>query len=100
MRKKVAALFGAHVGEGLGDGVTKRLLGARLGAAQGGFDLGPHQLDGIQIRAVGRQISETCTGLREHLCDEGGFVRGEVVHDHDGARGKFGNEHLLHVGFE
>jgi hypothetical protein len=41
--------------KGLLDGAEQFGIGPGLGLAQGGFDLGPHHLDRIEVGAVGRK---------------------------------------------
>ena len=52
------------------------------------FDLGPHFLDGIQIRAIGRKVQQSYTFRFQNLPDGFYMVRAHIIHHNDVARSK------------
>jgi hypothetical protein len=87
-------------GQRLRDGVLKSLPGASLDCAQGGFELRPATLDRRQIGRIWRQILQPCPRLFNGLADASGFVRPQVVHDHDVSRAQRRAEDLCHIDAE
>ena len=59
------------------------------------LELGEHLLDRVQVGRVWRQVEELGLGGADRLTDDGTFVAGQVVHDHDVARSQCRHEELL-----
>lgn len=72
-----------------GSGLTYRCLKLREG-----------HLDGVEVRAVSRQVLKVCAAGGDGLFDASDFVGGEVVAYYQIARSQFGAEHLANVGQE
>ena len=51
-----------------------------------GFDFGEHQLDGVKVRAVGREIEQLHPCAFEALADARDFMSWQIVDDDDAAR--------------
>ena len=64
------------------------------------FDLGEDLFDRVQVRRVFRQEEEFGAGGADELTHRFGFVTAEIVHDHDVAGTKRGDEDLLDLGPE
>ena len=56
--------------------------------------------DGVEVRAVGREVIEFGTCRLNELTDPLTFVAGEVVHDDDVAWAQFWYEDLLDISLE
>ena len=83
------------------EGVPERVTGAGGSFAQERLQLGEGLLDRVQVGGVGRQVERARSTCRpDRLGDAGHLVSGQVVHDHDIARGQLRHEHLLDVGAE
>ena len=67
-------------------------------AARKGFELRKRQLDGIEVRAVGRQKPEARADAFDGGLHLGLLVHGEVIEDDHITRPQRGDEHLLDVG--
>ena len=63
-------------------GCPRDLDGSLCGCSEQGLELGECVLDGVEVRAVGRQEEQTGTGGFDGLADSGAFVAGQIVHDH------------------
>lgn len=72
--------------------------GRRL--AQMRFEFGESQLNGVEIRTVGRQVANAHPLSREQLADVLDFVRGKVVEDDRIAGKQLRTEHLLQINRE
>ena len=70
---------------------------AWAGSAEKRFQFRKRQLDGIEVRAVGRQEPDEGPRAFDGHLRLGLFVDGEVIEDHDVARPEGGHEHLLDV---
>lgn len=68
----------------------------RLLLPQIAFDLAPHFLDWIQIRAVGRQVFHLDAFPRVQLLIEATLVDSRVVHDYNVAAFNIGQKSFLH----
>ena len=79
-------------------GIPECLQRARLGGAQQALELGKHLLDGVQVRAVGRQIPQRSACPINGRLDPDDLVRAQVVHNHDVARAQLRHQKLLHPG--
>ena len=86
--------------QGFGDGSIQRFPSACLRFPQVRLELRPAALNRRQIRRIGGQIEEPGAALFDRPADAHGFVRPQVVHDHDVARMQRGAEDLLHIGAE
>ena len=64
------------------------------------FEFGESQFNGIEIRAVGRQVADTHSTSREQPSDVLDFVGGEVVEDERVARAQLWTEDLLNISRE
>src|SRR3982074_2427857 len=73
---------------------------ARGGLAQQVLELGEDLFDRVQVRRVFRQEEELGPGCADELAHGFGFVSTEIVHDHDVAGAKRGDEGLLDLGPE
>ena len=72
--------------------------GSRL--AQVCLEFSESQFNGIEIRAVGRQVADTHSTSREQPSDVLDFVGGEVVEDERIALAQLRTEHLLKISRE
>src|SRR3979490_2941921 len=70
---------------------------ARGGLAQQVLELGEDLFDRVQVRRVFRQEEELGPGCADELAHRFGFVTTEIVHDHDVAGAKRGDEDLLDI---
>lgn len=52
------------------------------------FDLGPHFLDGVQIRAIGRKVYQSYTFRVQDFPDGFYTVRAHIIHHNDVSRPK------------
>jgi len=73
------------------------LDGPRLGLSHEVLELGEELLDGVQVRAVGRQKEHVGSGLPDGASCRLAFVAAEIVEDHDIAFGKGRRQYLLDV---
>lgn len=80
--------------------LTDVLEGAWAERAEERFQFGERLLDGIEVRAVGRQKSHHGAGLLDGGAHRRLFVGGEIVEDHDIARVQGRHQDLLDVGAE
>jgi hypothetical protein len=64
------------------------------------FEFGESQFNGIEIRAIGRQVANADPASREQPADDLDFVGGEVVEDEGVAGAQLGTEHRLKIGRE
>jgi hypothetical protein len=64
------------------------------------FEFGESQFNGIEIRAVRRQVADANPSSREQLADVMDFVGGEVVEDDRIALAQMWTEHLLKISRE
>ena len=64
------------------------------------LDLREGLLDRIEVRGVWREIPEASTGCPDHLSDDVGFVRTEIIHDDDIAGLEHRHELLLDISTE
>lgn len=69
--------------------------GSFSGLAEQGLELGEDLLDGIEIRAIGRQEEQACAGRTDGLAHGLALVAAEIVHDDDIAGFERGHEALL-----
>jgi hypothetical protein len=74
--------------------------GACGGLAQMRLEFGESQFDGIEIRAVRRQVANANPSSRKQPSDVLDFVGGEVVEDERVALVQLGTEHLLKISRE
>ncbi len=74
---------GRNAGESLLDGVREPVPAADFPAAEDGFHLGPHFLNGIEIRAVERKIQRFHTLCLQNVLDSFDMVRTHIVHPYD-----------------
>jgi len=96
----MGGVLGGDLVEGLADGGQERVVGAGLGGAQKGFNLAPHQFDGVEVGRVGGQELDAGAGGADQREGLVVFVRAEVVHDHHIAGAQRWVEHFAHVGAE
>jgi len=61
------------------------------------FEFGESQFNGIEIRAVRRQVADANPSSRKQPADVMDFVGGEVVEDERVALAQLGTEHLLKI---
>ncbi len=61
------------------------------------LELGKDLLDGVQVRAIGRQEQQSCTGAADCFADGGPFVAAQIVHDYDIPGSECGHEELLDI---
>jgi hypothetical protein len=81
--KKDLAVSGSKSGEAVGDGGLEFCERAGGGLPQLGLEFGKSHFNGIEIRAVSREVSDGGAFGRNRRGDAGDFVSGEVVEDDD-----------------
>jgi len=59
-----------------------------------------HQLDGVKVRRIRRQVSETCANTPEHLLYTGDFVERYIVSHHNVSTLEGWRQTLLYVSQE
>lgn len=74
--------------ERVADGVER----AGCGPSKQRFEFGEELFDGVEVRAVRREVEQRHSGLLEALPDAGHLVRRQVVADDDAARLHLGNQ--------
>lgn len=67
------------------------------GLTQLPFEFGKGQLDGIEIRAVRRQIAHSGAASRQQLSNTLNFVRGQIVQNDRVARSQLRTKHALQI---
>ena len=77
------AFVGREVVKEGANGRPEGLEGAGGGFSEQGLELGEDLLDGVEVRAVGRQVAQLSAGRFDGRLDAGDLVRAQVVHDHD-----------------
>lgn len=98
MNEKVSTGFRVQASHELACSTTERLFGALGAFAQEGLEHAVGLLDRIEVRRVGRQIAQRCTGGFDrfaHACDP---VRSNIVHDDDVPAFERWRQALLDVG--
>ncbi len=83
-----------------GDGLPEFISCTRGRLSEQGLEFGEGQLDGIEVRGIGRQIEQEGVGALDRLTDAIDLVAREIVHDDDIARLESGGKNLLGVGLE
>jgi hypothetical protein len=96
----VGGVGGGDRAEGHDDGLFECLEGAGGEAAQDGFDLRPDHLDRVEVRGVGREEDQFSARSGDHGSHACALVGAEVVHHHQVAGPKLGNDELFDVGLE
>ena len=96
----VDALCGRDEVDDASDGGPQRIDGACGLLAQKRLELGEGFLDWVEVGAVGRQVSQCRAGRLDQGPHTRALVAGQIVHDHDVALTKIGDENVLHPGFE
>ena len=96
----VRAFVGEEERERGADQLTDLVKRARPGGAEEGLQFGEGQLNGIEVRTVGRQKAEACAGVLDGGADLGLLVHREVIEDDDVAAPERGDEDLFHVRAE
>jgi hypothetical protein len=76
------------------DGGSKTLDGSLGGFSQERLQcqLGEGVFNRVEVRAVGREIEKLDAGRFDHLTHPQAFVARRIVHDHDVAHARFGDE--------
>ena len=100
MPKIVAAFVRAEVRQALADERPERLCAATASGANEGLELREAALDGIEVRAIGRQVPECGHGGLDGLLDAGDLVGPEVVGNDDVAWLQGRHQDLFDVGAE
>ena len=100
MSKVITAFLGAEVRQTGAEERPEGLGGSTAGSTHEGFELREAELNGIEVRTVGRQIPERGADALDRDADARDFVRGEVVGDHDVPGSERGQEDLLEIGEE
>ena len=100
MSKVIAAFLGAEVRQTGAEERPKGLVGSTAGGPHEGFELREAELNGIEVRTVGRQIPERGADALDRAADARDFVRGEIVGDHDVPGRQRGHEDLFDIGKE
>lgn len=98
MPKVIAALLGAETLQTGAEQRPERVDRATAGGADDRFQFREAEFDGIEIRAVRREIPERRAGRGDHLVDTGDLVRAEIVGDHDVAGLQRGHQDLFEIG--
>lgn len=65
-----------------------------------GLEFGKGLLDGVEVRAVGREIAHARTCCFDRGLNAGAFVRAEIVHDDDVAGSQVGHKDTIDIGLE
>ena len=73
---------------------------ARSSLAQAGLHGMEHQLDGVEVRRILRQVSEACANTPQHVLYTGDFVERHVVSHHDVSTLERRRQTLLYVSPE
>jgi hypothetical protein len=100
MPKEVPALGWAVELENVGDGVPETVACPLARLSQQRLEFGEGLFDGIEIRAVGRQVEQPGLAVFDRFPDASDLVGSHVVHNDDIARAQRRGEHLLDVGAE
>jgi hypothetical protein len=100
MRHIVRAFVGQEEGECRAHQVADLVEAAGTGGAHESLQFGKGHFDRIEIRTVGREEAEVCSGLLDRGAHVRVFVAGEVVEHDDIARPERRHQDLLHVGAE
>ena len=82
---------GRNTRESLLDGIREEVQAADFPAAQDGFHLGPHVLNRVEIRAVGRKVQCFHTLCLQNFPDSLYMARTHVVHHYDVTRRRGGS---------
>ena len=101
MVEPAARVGGGDAVEGGKESGFERVAGARRGGPQRIFELGPAGFDWRQIGRVARQIKQLEPGRGQSALDLLWLVRGQIIHQHGGARvtaAQFGDQHFLQEG--
>ena len=96
----VGAFLGGEGGEGEGYCCDERVQGSGGSLSQQSFELGEELFDGIEVGAVGRQVSQLGAGSFDCIADAGDLMASEIVHDDDVAWSQDRHEELLDVSLE
>ena len=65
-----------------------------------GLEFGESLFDGIEVGAVGRQITHGRACRFDRSLNAWAFVRTEIVHDDDVARSQIRHQHAIDIGLE
>ena len=98
--KEVQALLGREGVEGVGRCLEQLVKAPGSSSTYQRLEFREGHLDGIEIRAISRQVMELRAAGDNGLLDATDFVGGEVVAYHQIAWPEFGAEHLANVGQE
>ena len=98
MSKVITTFVGAEVRLTGAEEGPEGLVGSTAGGPHEGFELREAELNGIEVRTVGRQIAEHGADALDRGADTRDFVRGEVVGDHDVPGSQRGHEDLFDIG--
>jgi hypothetical protein len=83
--------------QGDSDGMDESMECAGGQGSEGLFDLGPHLFDGIEVRAVGRQIPQLGSDGFDEFPDAWMLVAGKVVQDDYLAPAERGKKNLFDI---
>ena len=83
MTKEALGVCGRDGLESFSDGAEKLRFSPSLGRPEMGFDLGPHQFDGIKVGTVGGEEDQLDSEILEELLCGQIVMRGEIVTDDD-----------------
>jgi hypothetical protein len=98
---EVVCAFGCREGfEDVSDAVGDFVEGSFLGLAQEVFEFGEDLFNGIEVRAVGWEVDESCANASECPPDGMCLVAAEIVHDDNVAWLQCRNQELLHIAEE
>ena len=86
--------------EGRCQGRMKIIQGAGRRLTQVGFEFGEGQFNGVEVRAVRRQVADTHTASREQPGDVLDFVGGKVVQDERVTLAQLRTEHVFKISRE
>jgi hypothetical protein len=92
--EEVLALLRFEEVDEFADGGSKTLDGSLGGFSQERLQcqLGEGVFNRVEVRAVGREIEKLGAGRFDHLTHSRAFVARRIVHDHDVAHARFGDE--------
>lgn len=98
MAKEAGAVLGSEGVESIGQGWEEFIEGASGCLTEVGFEFGEGHFDGVEIWAVGRQVTQAGPLGRDECLDILYFMGGEVIEDDNVTFSEDGAENVLEVG--
>src|SRR5271165_5513714 len=100
MPKIPPAFRGIELPNERSDASVQSIDGALGSLAQQSLHRMKHQLDGVKVRRILRQVSDACTNTLEHLLYPGNLVEGHIVSHHNVSTLERRRQTLLYVSQE